>query len=373
MQVADCQGKGQHIWLDGRNMGLDYRGFWDTFSSSALNTVVVTHRQRSALNLPLRTQWVVEIEAEAELEGLASSDIVMSSQPELLAKAKALGHPTCIFSVITNRQALEAAWLMAEDWQYAAVEFDLPTNIPLELIIARLQKSDTILLKKESTLEGMRVAFGVMERGSDGVLLSTSDLLEIANVSAYLLEARYRQIQLVPLIVDEVRHIGMGFRGCIDTTSLLGQDEGMLVGSTSSGGILVCSETHFLPYMKLRPFRVNAGAVHSYIWMFDDRVEYITDLEVGSRAMAVSTKGKVREASVGRVKIEVRPLLLIQGRVQDQRLNVVLQDDWHIRVMGIDGKPRNATLVSPGEELLAYLDSPGRHVGIKVEETIIEI
>jgi len=106
--------------------------------------------------------------------------------------------------------------------------------------------------------------------------------------------------------------------------------------------------------------------------MFDDKVEYITDLSAGSRAMAVSTAGEVREVVVGRVKIEVRPLLLLQGRIENQPINVIVQDDWHIRVMGADGKPRNATLVSPGDELMGYLDQPGRHVGLKVRETIIE-
>jgi len=366
------QGRHRVIWLDGRGVDSDQHAFWSVLASSALRTVVVNRKQRGEVNLPLGTQWVVEIQEAAELEGLDPGDIVMAANPELLAGAKELGHPTCIFLSIDSREALEAAWAAAEKVDYAVVEFDLPTNIPLELIIARLQDSDTVLLKREAAFEDTVVAFGVMERGSDGVLLSTTNLEEIMKASSYLLETGRQQIQLMPLVVEEVRHIGMGFRGCIDTTNLLGQDEGMLVGSTSTGGILVCSETHFLPYMNLRPFRVNAGAVHSYVWMFDGKVEYITDLEAGSRAMAVSTSGEVREVVVGRVKIEVRPLLLIGGRIEGQPINVILQDDWHIRVMGANGKPKNATLVSPGDELLGYLDQPGRHVGLKVRETILE-
>ncbi|NLY30290.1 MAG: 3-dehydroquinate synthase [Firmicutes bacterium] len=371
MEVLE-QGKKQVVWLDGRGISSENHDFWSVLASSALRTVVVERKQRHQLNLPLGTRWVVEVDGAAELEGLDRGDIVMSTQPELLAKAKDLGHPTCIFLSIDDREALEAAWVTARKADYAVVEFDLPTNIPLELIIARLQDSDTILLKREATLEDMLVAFGVMERGSDGVLLSTTDIGEIMKVNSYLLETDRRKIRLMPLVVEEVRHIGMGFRGCIDTTNLLGQDEGMLVGSTSTGGVLVCSETHFLPHMNLRPFRVNAGAVHSYVWMFDDKVEYITDLEAGSRAMAVSTSGEVREVVVGRVKTEVRPLLLIKGHIEGQPINVILQDDWHIRVMGADGKPKNATLVSPGDELMGYLDQPGRHVGLKVRETILE-
>ena len=41
-------------------------------------------------------------------------------------------------------------------------------------------------------------------------------------------------------------------------------------------------------------------------------------------------------------------------------------------LMGADGKPRNATVIMPGEKLLAYASDPGRHVGIKVDEMIIE-
>ena len=45
----------------------------------------------------------------------------------------------------------------------------------------------------------------------------------------------------------------------------------MLIGSTSQGGILACPEVFFLPYMELRPFRVNAGGVHSYVYAMNDR------------------------------------------------------------------------------------------------------
>jgi 3-dehydroquinate synthase II/3-amino-4-hydroxybenzoic acid synthase len=165
----------------------------------------------------------------------------------------------------------------------------------------------------------------------------------------------------------------MGVRGCIDTTGLMTKDEGMLVGSTSNGGILVCSETHYLPYMNLRPFRVNAGAVHSYVWMPNDTAEYISDLQAGSKVLCVNTKGETRELTVGRMKLEVRPLLLIKGIAAGQPLSVFVQDDWHIRIMGADGKPKNANKIKPGDELLAYLCEPGRHVGVKVKETIQEV
>jgi 3-amino-4-hydroxybenzoic acid synthase len=191
-------------------------------------------------------------------------------------------------------------------------------------------------------------------------------------VAGLLKQGALPAVELKTLQVTLTRHIGMGWRSCVDTTGLMNQEEGMLVGSTSAGGILVCSETHYLPYMNLRPFRVNAGAVHSYIWMPEQTAGYLTELEVGSRVLCVNWKGEARELTVGRVKTEIRPLLLIKGRIDGTELNVIVQDDWHIRLMGADGQPQNATMIQPGANLLGFLCKQGRHVGISVNETIIE-
>ena len=129
----------------------------------------------------------------------------------------------------------------------------------------------------------------------------------------------------------------------------------MLIGSTSEGGILVSSETHFLPYMELRPFRVNAGAVHSYVWAPDGMTAYLTELKAGSRLLCVDTEGNTREVSVGRVKTELRPLLKIEVEAEGVNINVIVQDDWHIRILGGNGEPRNASTLKPGDELLAYI------------------
>lgn len=365
-------GKLNEIWFDGRQISLDRQDIWGLINNSNINTVVVTFAQRQEGRYPVKTQLITEIKDETELDQTTGEEVILSANQEILSLAKERGYRTCLSLFIDDREALDVAWEVAKNYDYVVVDFDLPTNIPLELIIARLQNDRTILLKRETSFEGLQIALGVMEQGSDGVLLVTSDLAEIIKTSDYLAQQGTYQLDLQPLVVTEVRHIGMGARACIDTTGLMTQDEGMLIGSTSQGGIFVCSETHYLPYMNLRPFRVNAGAVHSYIWMPNDTAEYLTDLQAGSKVLCVNTKGEARELSVGRTKIEVRPLLLIKGEVDKKEISVIVQDDWHIRVMDAAGKPRNATEIKPGDQLLAYISEPGRHVGIKIEETIIE-
>ena len=252
------------------------------------------------------------------------------------------------------------------------VRFTDPTNIPLELLLAAAQETRTRIVKQVSGVDDAVVTAGVLESGPAGLLFAVSDVNGAAAITRDILRTRRQRLTLIPATVTAVRHAGMGFRGCVDTTWLFGEDEGMLVGSTSSGGFVVCAEVHYLPYMNLRPFRVNAGAVHSYVWASDGQTEYVTDLAAGSTVLAVSTSGDAYPVRVGRVKTELRPLRLIEARAGDVALSVFVQDDWHVRLFGADGKPRNCTTIVPGDDLLAYVCEPGRHVGIKVTEAIVE-
>lgn len=365
-------GKQREIWFDGRPVPLERQDIWGLVNNSPLEKVVVSADQRRNGHYPHKTHLITEIRNEEDLAGLPAGETLLSDHQDLLEAAGRQGYKTCIFLSVDSRESLEKSWREAIKFDYAAVDFDLPTNIPLELIIARLQERKTVLLRRVASVEEMEVSFGVLEKGSDGVLFSGTDMAEIQKLSSYLYKDDINCLQLHPLVVTEVRHAGMGSRACIDTTDLMTREEGMIVGSTSGGGIFVCSETHFLPYMNLRPFRVNAGAVHSYVWAPNNATEYITDLAAGSRVLCLNVRGEARELTVGRVKIEVRPLLMIRGEADGRELNVIVQDDWHIRIMGADGQPQNASSIRPGDRLLAYVCDPGRHVGIKVDETILE-
>jgi 3-dehydroquinate synthase II/3-amino-4-hydroxybenzoic acid synthase len=252
------------------------------------------------------------------------------------------------------------------------VELTSETNIPLELLIAKLQTSDTVLLKQVTAFQDAEVVFGILEAGCDGILLNSENIQEIAKFDRFVAKEELGKLELIKGKVVNVQHVGMGFRACIDTTDIMNKNEGMIVGSTSNGGLLVSSETHFLPYMELRPFRVNAGAVHSYIWVPGNMTNYLTELRAGKRVLSVDTQGNSREVVVGRSKIEKRPLLKIEVEGEGIRVNTIVQDDWHIRIFGGNGEPVNASTIREGDELLAYISPGARHVGIKIDEAIEE-
>ncbi|HZB31229.1 MAG TPA: 3-dehydroquinate synthase II, partial [Streptosporangiaceae bacterium] len=228
--------------------------------------------------------------------------VLMAAAPADLdgVRAVAAGRPVGVRCEISDGVAMNrAAGLCGEVDVLVAVCAD-ETNIPLELLLARAQGTRTRVLKElvNGVDEAATVA-GVLESGPAGFVVRGDRFADIDRVGEIIRTRADEHKELVRLEVTRAEPIGIGYRGCVDTTSMFGEDEGMIVGSTSAGGVLVCAEVHYLPYMNPRPFRVNAGAVHSYVFGAENTA-YITDLAAGERAHAVSAGGRFREVVVGR-------------------------------------------------------------------------
>ncbi|AUX48043.1 uncharacterized protein SOCE26_095690 [Sorangium cellulosum] len=334
-----------------------------------------------SVTLPQRVQLAVvcdDVDPQAEL--LSRSALrqklkyVFTRRPEHLeAWSSRLGVTVGLWSSVDDRQSLDRAADLAARGGVLVVQFADPTNIPLELVLARAEPRGTRVLKKVATAEDGEVSLLTMEKGSDGIVLRSDEIDEIVRLGGAREQAMTVQYTFEDAVVTRVQHAGMGDRVCIDTTSELFPDEGMLLGSTSSGGLMVCSETHYLPYMNLRPFRVNAGALHLYVWGPDQRAVYLSDLRAGDQVLVFDDKGRGRPVTIGRLKIERRPLLLVQATVRDTPVNVFVQDDWHVRLFGAGAEIRPSSEIRPGDRLLGYVDQPGRHVGLRIRETIKEL
>ncbi|WP_018222370.1 3-dehydroquinate synthase II family protein [Salinispora pacifica] len=252
------------------------------------------------------------------------------------------------------------------------VKFRDPTKIPLEIVIAAADHSDGELVCEVSSIEEAAIVLDVLEKGSEGLLMAPqgpSDVFRLAE----LLHGKTPELELTTLIVDSIEHNGLGDRVCVDTCTHFRQDEGILVGSYAHGFVLCVSETHPLPYMPTRPFRVNAGALHSYVLGPDNRTNYLSELTAGSTVLAVSATGQTRPVTVGRVKLESRPLLTIKATSGDGvHVSLTVQDDWHVRVLGPGTSVLNVTELRPGSKLLGYVSTDQRHVGWPVGEFCIE-
>ena len=241
------------------------------------------------------------------------------------------------------------------------------TIIPLENLISRRAN----LMVEVADAEQARLMIGIMEKGVDGVVLDTRDPEQVRNTVA-LVHSALPKLDLVAATVTAVRPLGMGDRACVDTVTNMEPGEGMLVGNSGSAFLLVHSETVENPYVATRPFRVNAGAVHAYVLLPDDKTKYLGELKSGDELLIVRHDGRTQVSYVGRNKVERRPMLLVEAEAEGQPISLVLQNAETIRLTAPDGQPISVASLKPGDQVLAYLQQGGRHFGMAVEETISE-
>ncbi len=248
-----------------------------------------------------------------------------------------------------------------EDWKI----------IPLENLIAALQGSGTRLLVEVRDAAQAKLFFETMEIGIDGVLLAPRDTTEVRALRQ-LLESREESVPLIPGKVTEIRTLGLGDRVCVDTCSLLKEGEGILVGNASSGLFLIHAETIESGYVAPRPFRVNAGPVHAYVLLPDGSTKYLSELRAGDEVLAVDAHGASRAAIVGRVKIERRPLVLVEAEAVGQRMATIVQNAETIRFVTPEGGAVSVSALHVGDTILVHREEGGRHFGMRIRETITE-
>jgi 3-dehydroquinate synthase II len=244
------------------------------------------------------------------------------------------------------------------------------TIIPMENLIAELQKKKSKIIAGVKNAKEAKVAFETLEVGTDGVLLHTSNVNEIKR-TAKLLESAGK-LPLAIAKVSKIKPLSMGDRVCIDTASLLRVGEGMLIGSQANGLFLVHSETLETEYVSARPFRVNAGAVHAYVLAPNMKTKYLSELKAGDEVLAIDKRGNTRSVIVGRVKIEKRPLMLVEARVGRKTYKTLLQNAETITLLKKTGRPISIAKLKKGDEILIHTKDAARHFGMEVEESIIE-
>jgi 3-dehydroquinate synthase II len=248
----------------------------------------------------------------------------------------------------------------AQDWKI----------IPLENIIAKLYKSETQVFAIAKSLSEVATMFAVLELGVDGVILSSDNEDEIEKAMQHLQIAKF-PMKVAKIV--QVKDVGTGERVCVDTTSMMSMGEGMLVGSKSNFMLLVHNESVGSSFTSPRPFRVNAGAVYCYTIAPDGKTRYLSELESGSHVWIVNKDGLARKATVGRSKIETRPLRMLRAEIEGETGTVIVQNAETIRLISKDGNPVPVTEIKVGDEVLGYgKPASGRHFGIEVDEYVIE-
>jgi 3-dehydroquinate synthase II len=239
--------------------------------------------------------------------------------------------------------------------------------IPLENLLSR---TNNLFVEIDHLQEG-ETALGILEKGVDGVVINSPYPNAVREI-IHSLKREAEKFELLTARVKQVEPLGLGDRVCVDTCSSMIQGEGMLVGNSSQALFLIHSESVENPFVNTRPFRVNAGPLHSYILLADGQTKYLSEIRSGDRVLIVNFEGRSFPAVVGRAKIERRPLALVEAEESGQAISVILQNAETIRLTQPDGKPVSLVDLKEGSEILVFREKSGRHVGVKIDEAIIE-
>ena len=242
--------------------------------------------------------------------------------------------------------------------------------IPLENLVSKLHGRSKLLFVTTNANDA-KVALEALELGADGILLKSRDFAEI-NQTSNLVKAVGSMIELSTVKVTGLKPLGSGARVCVDTCDLMESGEGILAGCQSSGLFLVQAEVHESKYVEPRPFRVNAGPVSLYVLTPGNKTKYLSELKAGDEVVVSNREGRARIVNVSRVKIERRPLMLIEAEGQGRKLKTIVQNAETIRLVAKAGS-KSVAEMKVGDEVLARIEHGGRHFGTLVkEESILE-
>ena len=256
--------------------------------------------------------------------------------------------------------------------------------IPVENLIAEFQNTDTLkLIMAVYNVEEAKLMNNVMEHGTDGVMLDIVNQRQpdcIHEFRKYIFDGTESHVSREYSIgtVTRVEQLGMGDRICVDLAENMEPGQGFLLSSFARGFFLVHSECEETSYINSRPFRVNAGPVHSYIEL-GNKTGYLSELQSGSLIEIFDQNGNSKSAIVGRVKMEKRPLVLIEakGKESGENYSIMLQNAETVKLVGPDDngfRTYSVSRIQQGDEiyLFEYLDSGARHAGMLIKESIRE-
>lgn len=169
--------------------------------------------------------------------------------------------------------------------------------------------------------------------------------------------------------VIQVNSIGIGTRISIDFIDELEPDEYLLVGNISKGFVGVLSESRQTETYPPRKFRVNAGAIHQYIYMGENRTKYLSEICPGDEVYVSSVRGE-RYVSVGRIKKEKREMIRLVFKDEDC-VSATLQKSDSVYLCSNECKC--ILDITPGDLVDVFKSEiKATHKGKAIEEYLVE-
>ena len=292
--------------------------------------------------------------------------VILDKSTTKKLKGKKIGRR---FSVSSNKDIENILDSAKKGLDFVIIEVKDWKIIPLENIIAKLHKMHTKIFSIARNAKEARKMFSILDVGVDGVIFNTGSMNEVRQALVYL---GSKSFELSSAKIIDIQEVGDGERVCVDTASMLNRGEGMLIGSRANFLFLVHNESVGSSFTSPRPFRVNAGAVHCYTLAPDGTTKYLSELETGVEVLVLDSKGKARRATIGRCKIEKRPMLMIKAKIGEEIGGIIAQDAETIRFVKPNGQLVSVTHLKKGDSVIVHSKpATGRHFGMEVSDEYI--
>ena len=247
--------------------------------------------------------------------------------------------------------------------------------IPLENLIAASRGTVTRVaaaIDEELDLRGAAFALG---GGVDAILVPSKIMHTAIQVHGGSWSDEEKSIQKIKLkegVVTSIESIEVGERVCIDFTRRMDEGEGLAIGSISGNLCLIHAENIPSEYVPTRPFRVNAGAIHSYVLMANGKTKYLSELISGDEVAVFSSTGGQDKATIGRLKIETRPMLMIRFEVSGSKGQIAVQHAETVRIISPGNIAISATDLKKGDKIIIVSGNNARHIGIAINSEVSE-
>ncbi|WP_101845536.1 3-dehydroquinate synthase II [Halobacillus sp. Marseille-P3879] len=170
--------------------------------------------------------------------------------------------------------------------------------------------------------------------------------------------------------VINIEEIGEGMRVCLDFIDVLQPTDGLYIGNTGHGYLKVLAENRESRDYPARPFRINCGAFHQYLYQ-EKKTHYLHELSPGEK-LVLTDEGSEREIAIGRVKIEKRPFVRVECRIEGHIVSATLQKSSSVYLVEENEGEISILDLKEGHHVLGLMDKPGRHLGEQIDEVIVE-
>ncbi|XP_043704679.1 3-dehydroquinate synthase homolog isoform X2 [Telopea speciosissima] len=354
------QSKSKRVWVwteSKQVMTTAVERGWNTFIFSSSNRALASDWSSIALIYPL----------------FLEDGEILDCENRKVATFSEIASPQQLQELHPVDELAENVVISLLDWQV----------IPAENIVASFQGSQKTVFAISKSPSEAQIFLEALEQGLGGIVFKVDDVGAVLELQDYFdrrNEVR-NLLSLTKATVTQVQIAGMGDRVCVDLCSLMRPGEGLLVGSFARGLFLVHSECLESNYIASRPFRVNAGPVHAYVAVPGGKTCYLSELQAGKEVLLVDQNGLQRTAVVGRVKIETRPLILVEAMKDsdcETVYSILLQNAETVGlVCPILGNESTKTAIpvtslNVGDEIMLIVQGGARHTGIEIQEFILE-